>query len=417
MIHSLFIINNSGDIFMEKHCRSVIHRSICDYFFEAQRSCQKPDNIQTVISTPHHKLIIIYRNKLYFVAVVTNEVSPLFVVEILHRIVDIFEDYFNECTESSLKDNFVIVYELLDEMLDNGFPLATEASVLKELIKPPNLYRKVHNMVTGNTNVSSVMPSVQLSSIPWRKEGIRYANNEAYFDCIEELDAIIDRNGSTITCEIQGYIDCSIKLSGMPDLTLCFSNPRILDDVSFHPCVRFKRWENEKILSFVPPDGNFRLISYHLESMNNINIPIYVKHHIQFQPGSNSRFEISVGPRAGLGKVLENVTVTCELPKTVLNMSLVPSHGKYNFDSVKKLLTWDIGRIDASKIPSLKGNLTFQTGCSLPESNPPLHVNFTVSQMSLSGIKFGKLDIYGEKYKPFKGVKYVIRAGKFQIRT
>lgn len=38
-------------------------------------------------------------------------------------------------------------------------------------------------------------------------------------------------------------IDCCIKLSGMPDLTMSFVNPRILDDVSFHPCVRFRRWE------------------------------------------------------------------------------------------------------------------------------------------------------------------------------
>lgn len=29
----------------------------------------------------------------------------------------------------------------------------------------------------------------------------------------------------------------------MPDLTLTFVNPRLFDDVSFHPCVRFKRWE------------------------------------------------------------------------------------------------------------------------------------------------------------------------------
>jgi hypothetical protein len=40
------------------------------------------------------------------------EVSPLFVIEILHRAFDIFEDYFNECTETSLKENFVIVYEV-----------------------------------------------------------------------------------------------------------------------------------------------------------------------------------------------------------------------------------------------------------------------------------------------------------------
>ena len=58
---------------MEKHWKSVIHRSVCDYFFEAQKKCNKPEDIPTVISTPHNKLILIYRNKLYFVAVVVNE--------------------------------------------------------------------------------------------------------------------------------------------------------------------------------------------------------------------------------------------------------------------------------------------------------------------------------------------------------
>jgi AP-3 complex subunit mu len=112
MINSLFIVNNSGDIFMEKHWKSVIHRSICDYFFEAQSKCNKPEDIPCVISAPHHKLIVVYRNKLYFIAVVLNEVSPLFVIEIIHRAVDIFEDYFGECNETSLKENYVIVYEV-----------------------------------------------------------------------------------------------------------------------------------------------------------------------------------------------------------------------------------------------------------------------------------------------------------------
>ena len=56
---------------------------------------------------------------------------------------------------------------------------------------------------------------------------IRYTNNEAYFDVIEEVDAIIDdKTGSTVFAEIQGHIDCLVKLSGMPDLTLSFVNPR-----------------------------------------------------------------------------------------------------------------------------------------------------------------------------------------------
>jgi AP-3 complex subunit mu len=55
-------------------------------------------------------------------------------------------------------------------------------------------------------SISSTLPTAQLSNIPWRRQGIKYANNEAYFDCIEEIDAIIDKNGSTVMCEIQGYV-------------------------------------------------------------------------------------------------------------------------------------------------------------------------------------------------------------------
>jgi AP-3 complex subunit mu len=95
-------------------------------------------------------------------------------------------------------------------MLDNGFPLATESNILKELIKPPNILRTIANTVTGKTNVSCTLPSGQLSNIPWRRSGVKYANNEAYFDVIEEVDAIIDKNGSTVFAEIQGYVICRL---------------------------------------------------------------------------------------------------------------------------------------------------------------------------------------------------------------
>lgn len=55
------------------------------------------------------------------------------------------------CTEAAIKDNVVVVYELLEEMLDNGFPLATESNILKELIKPPTILRTMVNTITGTT--------------------------------------------------------------------------------------------------------------------------------------------------------------------------------------------------------------------------------------------------------------------------
>ncbi|KAK3539213.1 hypothetical protein QTP86_029577 [Hemibagrus guttatus] len=415
MIHSLFLVNSTGDIFLEKHWKSVVSRSVCDYFFEAQERASEPENVPPVIPTPHHYLINVLRNRIYFVAVIQSEVPPLFVIEFLHRVVDTFQDYFGVCTEAAIKDNVVVVYELLEEMLDNGFPLATESNILKELIKPPTILRTVVNTITGSTNVGEQLPTGQLSVVPWRRTGVKYTNNEAYFDVVEEIDAIIDKSGSTITAEIQGVIDACVKLTGMPDLTLSFMNPRLLDDVSFHPCVRFKRWEAERILSFIPPDGNFRLLSYHPP---RVAIPVYVKHNISFREGSSQgRFDLTLGPKQTMGKVVESVLVSSQLPRSVLNASLTPSQGTYTFDPVTKLLTWDVGKINPQKLPSLKGTMCLQAGASKPDENPTINIQFKIQQMAISGLKVNRLDMYGEKYKPFKGIKYMTKAGKFQVRT
>ena len=61
--------------------------------------------------------------------------------------------------------------------------------------------------------------------------------------------------------------------------------------------------------------------------------------------------------------------------------------------------------------------MTLQNGASAPESNPSISIGFTISQMAISGLKVSRLDLFGEKYKPFKGVKYITKAGRFQIRA
>lgn len=91
MIHSLFLVNASGDIFLEKHWKSVVSRSVCDYFFEAQERATEPENVPPVIPTPHHYLISVLRHRIFFVAVIQSEVPPLFVIEFLHRVVDTFQ--------------------------------------------------------------------------------------------------------------------------------------------------------------------------------------------------------------------------------------------------------------------------------------------------------------------------------------
>lgn len=67
-------------------------------------------------------MLVCYGKVSFYVTVQCNNIKrlclcclvpPLFVIEFLHRIVNTFEDYFTECTESTLKDNYVIVYEVV----------------------------------------------------------------------------------------------------------------------------------------------------------------------------------------------------------------------------------------------------------------------------------------------------------------
>ena len=39
-----------------------------------------------------------------------------------------------------------------------------------------------------------------------------------------------------------------------------------MEDVKFHQCVRLSRFDNDRTISFIPPDGEFELMSYRLQS-------------------------------------------------------------------------------------------------------------------------------------------------------
>lgn len=82
-----------------------------------------------------------------------------------------------------------------------------------------------------------------------------------------------------IKCEIIGTLKIKCSLSGMPELKLGLNDKAFFesqgkttrshtlefDDMKFHTCVRLSKFENERIISFIPPDGDFELMSYRLE--------------------------------------------------------------------------------------------------------------------------------------------------------
>ncbi|CAK0793505.1 unnamed protein product [Prorocentrum cordatum] len=75
--------------------------------------------------------IFIKKNGLYFVATTGQNVSPCSVVEMLTKMAKVFKDFCGVLNEESIRKNFVLVYELLDEMVDFGHPQTTNTEHLK----------------------------------------------------------------------------------------------------------------------------------------------------------------------------------------------------------------------------------------------------------------------------------------------
>lgn len=72
------------------------------------------------------------------------------VIEFLHRVLDIMGDYFGgNVDESAIKESFSLVYQLLEEMMDNGHPLTTEPNALKAMIRPPTTFVRMVTAATG----------------------------------------------------------------------------------------------------------------------------------------------------------------------------------------------------------------------------------------------------------------------------
>lgn len=433
-------------------------------------------------------------------------ISPLLITEFLHKIADTFVIYFGDpADESAVKDNFSTAYQLLEEMVDYGWPLTTEPNALTDLIRPPTVMAKVRLLSTllywackyykcltnvtnalyvglcntlltlycftisggqqiqqamtggSSTILSEALPTGTVSNMPWRKAGVTHANNEIYIDIVEEVDAILSSNGGVISSDVSGSIQAQSNLSGVPDLILTFNDASLIDDCSFHPCVRYARFEKDKIVSFVPPDGPFELMRYRVKmnhgeggggrrQHNNLpagNMPIQVVPRISYgRFGSGEKGNREVAGRISLSVtarsistlvysssrkgplIIEDVAVIIPFPKFVRTANLNATAGRIIYDEAGKIAKWVIGNLDEKMRPQLNGTILLEDGSeeimassSISDGGqPPLLVTWKILLASVSGLNVSGLSVTGEHYKPYKGVRNITKSGTFQVR-
>ncbi|KAH8830552.1 Mu homology domain-containing protein [Flagelloscypha sp. PMI_526] len=382
-----------------------------------------------------------------FLVTHSHLVDPTFAFAFLQTFLLILREYFGSISAAILREHFDIVYQLLEETLDSsGHPLTTSSNALRDIVLPPSLLNKLlgASNLTSAFNVSSAGAAFA-SPIPWRKAGLRYNNNEIFFDIDEELDAVVNKNGTILSSNVWGKIHTNAKLSGTPDCLLSFTNAHVLTDCSFHPCVRLQRFTRDRALSFVPPDGRFILAEYRYtpsatstsssivlpqnSQKDIIPIPFAIKGTAEYSLSSKEMaFEFTLTTRSHPPASLENASIewflgsSAERPNCTVSRggSGFPTSGRGGFgntpsssrkdgsgtwtwDTRQKILRWEISSAPASSSWSIKG--TFSTPSSRPANAMQARFLLPQSAKTYSNLAVEQLRVTGETYKPFKGVR------------
>jgi AP-4 complex subunit mu-1 len=82
---------------------------------------------------------------IYFVATTKHNVSPSMVHDIIYRMMKVFRDYCGVLNEESIRKNFVLIYEIIDEIIDYGHAqLVTTEQIRPLIVNEPILVKETN---------------------------------------------------------------------------------------------------------------------------------------------------------------------------------------------------------------------------------------------------------------------------------
>jgi AP-1 complex subunit mu len=361
-------------------------------------------------------------NNLLLLAVMKKNSNISNLLFFLYRLTNVFKDYFGEIEEESIRDNFVVVYELLDETMDFGYPQTCESRILREVV----------TQESNRLEVAPRPPVALTNAVSWRTEGIKHRKNEIFLDVIEKLNLLVASNGTVLHSEIIGCIQMKSFLSGMPELKLGLndklmfeatgrSTTRIksveLEDIKFHQCVRLARFENDRTISFIPPDGEFELMTYRLNT--HVKPLIWVEAVVE--PHSHSRIEYMIKAKSQFKSrsIANNVEIIIPVPQDVDSPSFKASIGTVTYYPDKDAIVWSIKQFAGSKEYLMRAHFGLPSITSDDDDKwkAPIEVKFEIPYFTVSGLQVRYLKIIEKSgYQALPWVRYITMNGDYQLR-
>lgn len=439
MLSGVLLFNQKGELLIMRAFRQDMRPRLADVFrIQVISNAQIRSPILTLGSTTFSH---IKNENLYIVGVSKGNVNAALVFEFLYKLAGLGKAYFGRFDEEAVKTNFVMVYELLDEILDFGYPQGTDAETLKMYITTEGV--KSERALEDSSKITMQATG----ALSWRRDGIKYRKNEAFVDVIEDVNLLVSASGTVLRADVNGTIDMRAYLSGTPEckfglndkLTLgengagtdlsmqtstkggkkaskAAAGSVTLEDVSLHQCVKLSSFTNDRTISFIPPDGSFQLMTY--RATENVNLPFKV-HAIVNEVGK-TKVEYSIGIRANYGNKLyaTNVVVKIPTPLNTASTTHRASQGKAKYEPSENAIVWKIARFTGQSEYVLTAEAALSAMTTHKAwSRPPLSMQFSLLMFTSSGLLVRYLKVFEKgNYSSVKWVRYMTRAGSYEIR-
>lgn len=377
-----------------------------------------------------------------------EHVNCMTLMHFLYKLKEILSSYFKttELNKDLIIDNFNLIYELFDEVMDFGIPQFTEYTILRDFIKlelneseiPKD--KSIKDVEIDDYINTSILRTTT-SNISWRPKGIFYKKNEFFVDIDEKITMIMNsKTNKIVKHEIHGDIKIKSYLSGMPILKIGL-NKTNLEKFQWHQCVELPKFHTDKIISFIPPDGKFILGSYTTPIKTP---PIIQILNLEYIPKTPQKLILKLSIRTNFKHraALHNVKflIPLELNKYNIDKSETPLFktkiGKVFYKIDQDCILWEIDTIGGDReftmmallqlipeIPSPPKELGMdppprrttpridklqQELDEIKQKNKDVEIKFKIPDIAWSGLKVDYLKIEEEqlKYPSFPWVRY-----------
>ena len=416
MISQIFMLSSRGDILINRDIRGDLNKETPEIFFRTVKL--GAEDQAPVFNIEGITYIYLLRESLYIVATTRFNVSPLLVLEYLGQLAVVIKDFCGVLSEEALRKNFVLVYEIIEEMLDFGYPQVTSTEqVQRYVVSAPDAATTWSLPGRQFFTPKTIKVNATQNPITNAKE-----RNEIFIDVVENLVVLFNSSNVVINAYVDGCLRMKSYLTGTPSLKLFFNNDSEFDDVSFHECVDDVDFNFSRKLVLAPPAGEFDAMKYRLTK--NFQIPFKLFSFPSLETPFKVEFVLKIRSEYAKDAAAKVVNIVFKVPEltssvyTELEKDVKDQKASYN-ESAKEV-RWKIeffaGDIEHSlttKISLLKEMSIYQ----VRKEMGPVKVNFEMNQASASKLTVTKIEIEGtEKENPSKWVRNIMKSNSFVAR-